>query len=119
MADFLSTTLIDQLDLRKEFYSKPLSVQLAVHGSRSKIDCGVRVNSQYQNIDCERRFDVANIDNYDAILGTPFLFQHKVAVGINPSYVVVGSDEPVEMDGPEVVTIRSAATDLLGAGFEK
>lgn len=72
MADFLSTTLVDQLDLRKEYYSKPLSVQLAVHGSRSKINCGVRVNFQYQEIDCERRFDVANLDNYDAILGPPF-----------------------------------------------
>jgi transposase InsO family protein len=113
MADFLSTTLVDQLELRKEYYSKPLSVQLAVHGSRSKINCGVRVNFRYQNIDVERRFDVANLDNYDAILGTPFLFQHKVAVGINPSCVVVGSDTPVELDGPDVITISSAAADLM------
>ena len=33
MVDFLSTTLADQLDLKKEYYSKPLSVQLAVHSS--------------------------------------------------------------------------------------
>ena len=112
MADFLSTTLVDQLDLRKEYYSKPLSVQLAVHGSRPKINCGVRVNFQYQNISCERRFDVANLDNYDAILGTPFLFQHKVAVGINPPCVVVGSDTPVKLEGPDVITINSAAADL-------
>lgn len=113
MADFLSTTVVDQLDLRKEYYSKPLSVQLAVHGSRSKINCGVNVRFQYQKIDCERRFDVANLDNYDAILGTPFLFQHKVAIGINPSCVVVGSDAPVEIEGPDVVTIKSAAAELL------
>ena len=119
MADFLSTTVVDQLELQKEYYSKPLSVQLAVHGSRSKINCGARVNFQYQNINCERRFDIANLDNYDAILGTPFLFQHKVAVGINPSCVVVGSDKPVELDGPEVVTINSAAADLLDDGLDK
>ena len=74
MADFLSTTVVDQLDLQSEQYAKPLPIQLAVHGSRSKINCGVRVNFQYQDINCEQRFDVANLDNYDAILGTPFLF---------------------------------------------
>ena len=84
MADFLSTTVVDQLDLKKEYYTKPLSMQLAVHGSHSKINCGVKVDLQYQNINCEQRFDVANLDNYDAILGTPFLFQHKVAIGISP-----------------------------------
>ena len=119
MADFLSTTVVDQLELRREYYSKPLSVQLAVHGSRSKINCGVRVNLQYQNIDCERRFDVANLDNYDAILGTPFLFQHKVAIGINPSCVVVGSNAPVEIEGPDIVTISSAAADVLNEKMDK
>jgi len=47
MADFLSTTVTDQLDLRREYYSKLLAVQLAVHGSRSKINCGTKVNFQY------------------------------------------------------------------------
>ena len=113
MADFLSTTVTDQLNLRKEYYSKPLSVQLAVHGSRSKINCGTRVNFRYQNIDCERRFDIMNLDNYNAILGTPFLFQHKVAIGLNPSCVVIGSDKPLELNGPEMITVTSAATDLF------
>ena len=119
MADFLSTTVADQLNIRKEYYTKPLTVQLAVHGSRSKINCGARVNFQYQSINCERRFDVANLDNYDAILGTPFLFQHKVAVGVNPSCVVVGSSIPVELEGPDVITINSAAADLLNDGLDK
>ena len=113
MADFLSMMVVDQLDLKKEYYTKPLSVQLAVHGSRSKINCGVKVNLQYQNINCEWRFNVANLDNYDAILGTPFLFQHKVAIGINPPCMVIGSDNPVELEGPDVITLTSAATDLL------
>ena len=113
MADFLSTTVVDQLNLQSERYAKPLPVQLAVHGSRSKINCGVKVTLQYQKIDCERRFDVANLDNYDAILGTPFLFQHKVAIGLNPPCIVVGSTEPVKIEGPDVVTIKSAGASLL------
>ena len=113
MADFLSTTVVDQLDLQSERYAKPLPVQLTVHGSRSKINCGVRVNFQYQDINCEGGFDIVNLDNYDTILGTPFLFQHKVVIGINPPCVVVGSAKPVEIEGPDVVTIKSASTSLL------
>ena len=118
MADFLSTTVVDQLKLPKEVYQKPLSVQLVVHRSRSKINCGTTVNFQYQSIDCDRRFDIANLDNYDAILGTPFLYQHQVAIGFNPSRVVIGSSEPLEMKGPEVTTITSAAADLLNQGLD-
>ena len=95
MADFVSTMVVEQLKLRKETYAKPLSVQLAVHGSQSKINCGTKVNFKYQDIDCERRFDITNLDNYDVILGTLFLFQHKIAIGINPPCVVIGSKEPV------------------------
>ena len=119
MADFVSTTVAEQLNLKKEVYTKPLSVQLAVHGSRSKINCGAKVNFKYQSIDCERRFDIANLDNYDVILGTPFIYQHKVVVGLNPPCVVVGSNEPLKMTGPEVITISSAAADLLDEGIDK
>ena len=119
MADFISTTVADQLRLPKVTYQKPLSVQLAVHGSRSKINCGTTVRFQYQTIDCEKTFDIANLDNYDAILGTPFLYQHQVAIGFNPSRVIVGSSEPIEMKGPEVTTITSAAADLLNEGLDQ
>lgn len=113
MADFISTMVIEQLGLKKETYLKLLSVQLAVHGSRSKINCGVKVKFQYQTVDCERQFDVVNLNNYDVILGTPFIFQHKVVIGLNPPCVVIGSSEPKKMEGPDVVTINSATADLL------
>jgi hypothetical protein len=119
MADFLSTTIVNQLKLPKEVYEKPLSVQLAVHGSRSKINCGTNVRFEYQSIDCDKRFDIANLDNYDAILGTPFMYQHQVAIGFNPSRVVIGSAEPMEMKGPEVTTITSAVADLLNEGLSQ
>jgi len=119
MADFISTTVVEQLKLQKDVYTKPLSVQLAVHGSRSKVNCGTTVKFQYQSINCERRFDIANLDNYDVILGTPFLYQHKVAIGLNPPCVVVGSSKPVEMNGPDVITINSAAADLLDNGLDE
>jgi hypothetical protein len=86
MADFISTRLVDQLRLKREILAKPVTVQLAVHGSCSQINASTAVNLKYQNIDCERRFDIANLDSYDAILGTPFVFQHKVACARDESY---------------------------------
>ena len=88
-----------------------------VHGLRSKINFGTTVKFQYQTINCDRRFDIVNLDNYDVILGTLFLYQHQVAIGFNPSHVIIGSNEPLEMKGPEVATITSAAADLLNEGL--
>ncbi|KAI0038291.1 hypothetical protein FA95DRAFT_1458214, partial [Auriscalpium vulgare] len=119
MADFVSTTLVDQLKLRTEVLAKPLPVQLAVHGSRSKINRSATVQFEYQEISCSRRFDVVNLDNYDMILGTPFIFQHKLMIGMNPTRVVVGSAQPLEIRGEEVTTISSAAADLLEGELEK
>ncbi|KAJ6523055.1 hypothetical protein B0H19DRAFT_1078033 [Mycena capillaripes] len=96
MADFISTTLVDRLALKKDVLAKPITVQLAVHGSRSKINASTTVKFKYQDINCERRFDIANLDSYDLILGTPFIFQHKIVVGMNPTRVVVGSPEPLK-----------------------
>ena len=118
MADFLSTTVVDQLRLPRVTYEKPLGIQLAVHGSRSKINCGTTVRFQYQSVNCDRTFNIVNLDNYDAILGTPFLYQHQVAIGFNPSRMIIGSSEPLEMKGPEVTTISSASADLLNKGLD-
>ncbi|KAI0069499.1 hypothetical protein K474DRAFT_1568116, partial [Panus rudis PR-1116 ss-1] len=68
MADFVSTTLVDQLKLKTDVLAKPLPLQLAVHGSRLKVNHSVTVNFRYQDISGQRRFDVANLDNYDMIL---------------------------------------------------
>ncbi|KAI0045056.1 hypothetical protein FA95DRAFT_1496070, partial [Auriscalpium vulgare] len=112
MADFVSTTLVDQLRLKTEVLVKPLPVQLAVHGSRSKITRSTTVQFAYQDIDCARRFDIVNLDNYDMILGTPFIFQHRVLLGLNPTRVVIGSAEPLKIEGIDVTVISSAAADI-------
>jgi hypothetical protein len=51
LTNFISTTLVDQLKI------------------------------EYQNIKEGWHFDIINIDNYDMILRTPFIFQHKVLAG--------------------------------------
>ncbi|EJD37457.1 hypothetical protein AURDEDRAFT_173428 [Auricularia subglabra TFB-10046 SS5] len=111
-ADFVSTTLVDQLKIPVRALETPIPVQLAVKGSRSKINVEVSTNFKYQQVDCEKRFDVANLDNYDLILGTPFLWQHQVMLGFNPTRVIIGSSEPREISGSEVFAI-AASTALV------
>ena len=51
----------------------PVRLQLACVGSKSMISYGARSSIVFGNKHVEEYFDVANIDSYDVILGTPFL----------------------------------------------
>ena len=93
LGDFMSSTLADQLGIQKEPLSTPLALQLAVQGSRSKVNYVAIAQLQYQDIDEKRTFDVINLSSYDLILGMPWMHQHQVCIGFNPARVVIGSDE--------------------------
>lgn len=112
LGDFVSSTFADQLGIQKMELTKPLPLQLAVQGSRSKINWGIKTQFQYQGISEQRYFDVANLSSYDVILGTPFLFQHKVVTGFNDAKVVIGSIESLPIQGDNVLKLSSRAMDL-------
>jgi hypothetical protein len=97
LGDFISSTLTDQLHVQKKTLDVPLSLQLAVQGSRSKVNYAASVRLRYQGIDEERTLDVININSYDLILGTPWLYQHKVCLGFNPARVIIGNDESMPL----------------------
>jgi len=113
LADFISSKVVDLLSLPVAHLAKPLPCQLAASGSRTMITCGVDTELRYQEIFEERHFDIINLENYDVILGTPFLYQHKVFLGFNPPRIVIGSVPIVQLDGPDVVEISSLAATLL------
>ena len=50
LGDFMSSTLADQLKLKRETLDVPLSLQLAVQGSRSKVNTMATAQLKYQNI---------------------------------------------------------------------
>ena len=91
----MSSMVVDQLKLKCTILDKPLGLQLAVQESRSKITATVNVNYSYQNLKNVRRFDIANLNDYDMILGTPWMYQHQVCIGLNPARIVIGGDEPL------------------------
>ena len=107
LADFMSLTLAEQLHVKRLPLEKPLTTQLAVQGSRSKVNFRARVHFQYQGADYDQYFDVINLQSYDLILGTPFLFQHQVLVGLNSPRVILGSKMPLAMKGPQVSVLKS------------
>jgi transposase InsO family protein len=118
LGDFMSTTLADQLKVEKIPLEKPLPVQLAVQGSRTRANYGTKVNLQYQGINSSRYFDIINLDGYDLILGTPFMYQHKVSIGLNDPRVMIGSSEPLPMEGENVAVLTSRAIDVLEEQLE-
>ena len=85
LSDFISTTLVNQLHLHCDMLENPLSLQLAVSGSRSKVKAMVMAQMDYQDIHENCMFHVINIDSYDMILGTLFLYQHQVLLEFNPA----------------------------------
>ena len=78
LGDFMSSTLAEQLKLKKKQLTTPLPVQLAVQGSRSKVNFGTTVKFEYQRISCDRYFDIINLSNYDLILGTPLTIRNPL-----------------------------------------
>ena len=124
LGDFMSSTLADQLKVKKTTLDVPLALQLAVQGSRSKVNAVTTVQLQYQSINERRTFDIINLNGYDLILGTPWMHQHQVCVGFNPARVIIGSDEsqPLKVGTdtklmahsitPEEQTIENARDEL-------
>ena len=78
LSDFISTTLVNQLHLHCDVLENPLNLQLAVSGLCGKVKATVTAQMDYQDIHENCTFDVININSYDMILGTPFLYQHQV-----------------------------------------
>ena len=97
LGDFISSTLVDQLSIKREKLDTPLSLHLAVQGSRSKVNARANVNLKYQGIEENRTLDIINLNNYDLILGTPWMYQHQVCLGFNPARVMIGSNDSLPL----------------------
>ncbi|KZT19656.1 hypothetical protein NEOLEDRAFT_1077420, partial [Neolentinus lepideus HHB14362 ss-1] len=119
MANFMSTMFGDIIHVSKTPLAWALPVQLAVMGSRSKINYCATARFQFEGIDCEKWFDIINVDDYDIILGTPFLFQHRVLMGLNPPSVLIGSPTPLPIVGANISHIPSMAASLVESELDK
>jgi hypothetical protein len=119
LGDFMSTRFADQMKNRRVPLTKPLPVSLAVTGSRTMANYCVDARLQYGGINSVRHFDIINLDNYDIILGTPFLYQHRVQHGFNDSRVHIGSAEPLPLRGERISKVSSRLMDLVETDIER
>ena len=76
LADFMSTKFADQIGIRKIALAKLLPIQLTVQGSRLKVNYCTNVRIQYREINSIQHFNIINLNNYNIILETLFLFQY-------------------------------------------
>ena len=97
----------------------PLPLQMACQRSQSKINFGVTAQFEYQTINCEWYFDIANLHGHDVILGTPFIFQHSVLSGLNLTWVIIGLAEPLPMEGSSVTEITSETIEIVENNLKK
>ena len=98
----MSSTLADQLQLKQDMLATPLALQLVVQGSQSKVNATTSARLSYQGINKTCTFDIINVNSYDLILGTPWMYQHQLCLGFNLLRVVIGCDESQQLkDGPD------------------
>ena len=72
--EFATVAKIPAIELQEQ-----MTLQLAVTGSRSKINYGAWAQVKLGSINPKVYFDIANIDGYDVILGTPFMWEHAIS----------------------------------------
>ena len=71
---------------------QPIGLQLTCVGSKSTINYGAKSTITFGNARVEEYFNIANINYYDVILGTPFLWKHNITLDItSPGTIRMGT----------------------------
>ena len=78
--DLISGDFVRVCQLNSVKLEKLMALQLAVSGSRSKVNYGTWATLNFQEFKDKRYFDIANIDQFDMILGTPFLWSNGISL---------------------------------------
>ena len=72
---------------------KPIALQLACIGSQSMINYGTHATIKLGCKVVEKYFDIANIEHYDVILGTPFLIKMGIVLDFrSPAMARIGNE---------------------------
>ena len=70
----------------------PVNLQLAVVGSRSVVNYGTNSPIRIGALVTDEYFDIANVDYYDVILGTPFLNEWGIILDFSLGQIRIGND---------------------------
>ena len=71
---------------------QPIGLQLTCVGSKSTINYGAKSTITFRNARVKEYFDIVNIDYYDVILGTPFLWRLNIMLEFtSPGIIRMGT----------------------------
>ena len=68
---------------------RPMTLKLGCVGSKSKINFGMKAKAHFAGQSTEEYFDIANIDQYDIILGIPYMHKNGIVLDIPAQEIVV------------------------------
>ncbi|KAL0569951.1 hypothetical protein V5O48_012009 [Marasmius crinis-equi] len=114
-ADVVSPDFVKIAKMRIYRLENPVTFQLGTKGSKSRITHGCTtsysVSSAKDTVTNRDYFDIANVDRYDAVVGTVFMRRHGIALDFNDDTVKLrGSVVPTLTEGEELTELvcRSA-----------
>lgn len=112
-ADFASATELKTFELKD-----PLNLQMACVGSKAKLQYGAFLDLKGPLINERRYFDVANVEGFDMILGTPFLYANGITLHFNDAgkaYARVRGKPKLSTESPVNPELQAAAAQTAPA----
>ncbi|KAI9057628.1 hypothetical protein FKP32DRAFT_1583327 [Trametes sanguinea] len=101
-SDFAQVSACDVIKLEN-----PAVLQLGCAGSRSRINYGTRAPVTLGAFGADVYFDIANLDRYDAVLGTPFLRRFGVMLDFKTNSVHIDGQSYPAMNRHQVSDVLS------------
>ncbi|KAE8238784.1 hypothetical protein A4X13_0g8380 [Tilletia indica] len=104
-ADLISASFVDAHKIPNFKLKEPSPLQLAITGSRGKINRACMVEVTHGTCKQQQRyFDILNIDRYDAILGTSYQKDYGVMLDIATNEIVYKRDPTMKISSAVAAT---------------
>ncbi|KAK7021761.1 hypothetical protein VNI00_017272 [Paramarasmius palmivorus] len=113
-ADAVSPDFARTAKLKLYRLESPVTLQLGTKGSRSRITYGCtakyKIPGSKTPIESRDYFDIANIDRYDAVVGTVFMRRHGIVLDFGTDTIrVKGQTIPTLSEGEELTELARRA----------
>ncbi|KAF9257390.1 hypothetical protein L218DRAFT_1006255 [Marasmius fiardii PR-910] len=122
-ADAISPDFAKHAKIRVFQLENPVTLQLGTKGSRSKINHGCiskyTLTTHDRPIQMKGYFDVANVDRYDAVVGTVFMRRHGISLNFEDDSIrIKGKPIPSLSEGEEVRELARRNAKRVSTRFE-
>src|SRR6202030_1870582 len=106
--DAMSPDLARVAELPLLALDKPVTLQLGCSGSRSKVNFATTAMINFELVHALTFLDIANLDKYDCILGTPFMTKHKIVLDLGSHEIIIRSKMciPALSEGEGDISVR-------------